>query len=365
MRSNPIFTADIISDLHLTNSNRHYRVASDGQSDLLSRQKAFLDYIAQSDAHAILDLGDATDEEIVNPYVLSALNDLLLGSIAKTGKLVIHLEGNHCIVDGENVYSILASYKNRISDNVRLTVDQPSDMVIEVEGKKIYIRSVPYIGDYEKMRQMIVKPLDELYVDFALLLYHAPTVNAMMDNGLPATKGLHLQSEDLDQYNLAIAGDFHRPQSFMVGETPVYYCGAPFALTRGQNFDLQYRRLEVFEDGSFELSSIPNPFSISIKDVEYDKLNIDDYDPASTVLYVNNTPHSERKRVNNLLKDAGFYSYKIKVAPIVKSTVLEEGQKERLSHHKKQDIKQLFESVLSINEKSDLWIQSLIETISK
>lgn len=366
MTKSKLLTIGLYADLHLTNSNRHYKVGTDGKSDLLERAERFIEHIAQRECDIYVNLGDTTDENIVDTYVLPALNMSLLGPIAQKGKPYLNLEGNHCIVDGANVYSILSSYKEQVSSHVQLTIQEPTDTIFEVAGKSIYVRSVPYIGDYIKMREMIVKPLDEAYNHFSILLFHAPCNNALMDNGLPSTHGLHLEENDLDQYDIAIGGDFHRPQMFKVGDTPVYYCGAPFALTRGQNFPLGSRELSIYDDGSYEMSSIPNPYALNICDLgwtETDKL--DKLDPARTILYVNDVPHEEKSKLVSKLNELNFYSYKVKMASIQKSTVLEEDKRERIESHKRQDIRSLLHSVLSKEESDDPWIIELLERVAK
>lgn len=366
MTKSEILRIGLYADLHITNSNRHYKIASDGKSDLLDRAEKFIDHIAQQDYDIYVNLGDTTDENIVDTYVLPALNASLLGPITEKGKPYLHLEGNHCIVDGENTYSILSSYKHQVPSHVQLTVSEPNDTIFEVGGKSIYIRSIPYIGDYLKMREWIVKPLDEAYNHFAILLFHAPCINALMDNGLPASHGLRLEDTDLDQYDLAIGGDFHRPQMFMVGETPCYYCGAPFALTRGQNFQLGSRELVIYDDQTFDLNFLPNPYALKICDLGWtEKEKIDTLDPVSTILYVNDVPHEEKADLLALLQQKNFYSFKIKVAPVKKSTVLEEDKKDRIAAHKKQDIRSLLNSVLSKEESEDPWIAKLIEKVSQ
>lgn len=356
-----ILKVAIFSDLHLQNQNKHYKTDTDGRGDLNRRQEQFIDHIASLDCDIVLNLGDSTDEEIVDPFVLATLNHLLLGPLSYKA-LVVHLEGNHCITDSGNVYSILSAYKDKISDNVRLTVDQANDIVLDVAGKSIYIRSVPYIGDYEAMLNMITKPLDTTYNDLSILVYHAPTVNALMDNGLPATKGLEFKPDDLDQFDLAIAGDFHRPQRFMVGDTPVYYCGAPFALTRGQNFRLGYRTLTVYDDGSYELEDHDNPYAIYIRDVEFGE----EYPPhpERTVCYVNNVPHENKKDEIENLRRIGYYSYKVKTAPIERPKLEREDRKAQMKAHKTNDLRTLFWSVLTEEEKQDQWLTNLIDELS-
>lgn len=347
----------ITSDLHIQNLNKHYLTDADGRGDLNKRQEMFLDHLASLDYDIFLNLGDSTDEEIVDPHVLSVLNHLLLGPLSEKS-VTIHLEGNHCITDSGNIYSILSAYSDKVSNSVRLTVDKENDILLSVNGKNIYIRAVPYIGDYELMKQMITKPLDTAYNDLSILLYHAPTANAMMDNGLPATKGLEFEADDLDQYDLALAGDFHRPQKFMVGDTPVYYCGAPFALTRGQNFKLGYRTLTVYDDASYAIEDHENPFAIQIKDIEYGEAY--PANPERTVLYVNNVPYDKKKDEIEKLKTKGFYSFKVKAAPIDRPERTRESQNAQMKAYKTNDLHTLFWSVLTEEEKEDQWIQQLI-----
>lgn len=353
----------LFSDLHLQNSNKHYKKNKDGKSDLLDASEQFLDVIAREQFDIVIFAGDLTDEETLDPYVLSATNKAILGSISKSTGAYILLEGNHCIVDDQNKYSVLASYKSIVPDNVHLIVDNSEDMAIDINGKIIYIRSVPYQGDYNLMREQIIKPLEMIHADVNILVYHAATVNALMDNGLPATNGIHFQEDDLDQYHIAFAGDFHKPQSFLVGNTEVHYIGAPFALTRGQNFSLIYLELVIDTDNSLCIMDHVNELGRKIVDVSYEQLEKLDTLPSNSVVYINDVPATERHNVEQIVKAKDFYSCKIKIKPVQREVIKDEERQAKLNIHKTQDVRAILNSLLTDEERSLVWTEEVINGI--
>lgn len=353
----------LFSDLHLQNDNKHYKKRPDGKSDLLDAAEQFLDVIAREQFDIVIFGGDLTDEETLNPYVLSATNKAILGPISKSTGAYILLEGNHCIVDGQNKYSVLNSYQSAVSENTHLVVDAPEDLALDIEGKIVYIRAVPYQGDYKAMREQIIRPLEMPHADVNILIYHAATANALMDNGLPATSGITFEPEDLDQYHIAFAGDFHRPQSFKVGDTEVHYIGAPFALTRGQRFPLIYREMTIDENNEICIIDHVNELSRSIIDVEYDNLDSLDRLESSSIVYVNNVPATERSKVEAIVKEKNFYSCKLKIKPVQREVIKDDERQAKLSIHKTQDIKAILNSILTEEERSLVWTEEVINGI--
>jgi DNA repair exonuclease SbcCD nuclease subunit len=364
-KRNQTIRIGLFSDLHLQNDNKHYKRSADGKSDLLSASEELIDVIASKQFDIVIFAGDLTDEENLDPYVLKATNKAILGSIAKSTPVYILLEGNHCIVDGQNKYSVLSGYKDIVPENVHLIVDQTEDIAVEVKGKTVYIRSVPYLGDYDLMRNEIIKPLEMSYADVNILVYHAATTNALMDNGLPAVSGLTFQEDDLDQYHIAFAGDFHRPQNFSVGQTDVHYIGAPFALTRGQRFNLQYRELTVDQNNNLSIVDHANTLARAIVDVDYEDLSELDNLDNNSIVYINNVPASERRNIDSLIDSYNFYSCKIKIKPVQREIIKDEARQAKLNIHKTQDVREILNSLLTEDEKSHPWTQEVISTITQ
>jgi DNA repair exonuclease SbcCD nuclease subunit len=310
----------LYSDLHLTNKNKHYKRDGDGLSDLLKRQMDFLKFLysegEKNKVDGIIFLGDLTDEDMIDTYVLSCLFEL--AKLAKNASFPSYfIEGNHGITDRKNKYSIIGSL-SALLPNCFFECQLHRER-INIKDKNVDLYFLPY-GNFKEMQDLCANLQPQEDTDCNVLFLHGPVINAEMDNGLPSQHGLELTEETLEVFNLTIAGDFHRPQSMNIGSQPFVYCGAPFALTRGQEFDKLYRELviEIEEDNiSISLVNHENPFQMKLLSFDYDIFkqikDLSIFDDQVTLIIDEIPSVFEKEALENILSSLNLYNYKLKV----------------------------------------------------
>jgi hypothetical protein len=288
----------LFSDLHLTNDNKHYRKDPDGRSHLLKAQEDFLSLIQEeleSQLHVYgVFLGDLTDKDLIDPYVLRVLTYFNGFLDSDRNSWTLHaLEGNHGIRDSQNEYSIIGAMTGYGGHcKPKIAVDAKG-----LGGTEIRKYFQPYYAIQDMQKDL--EALDTGSDGVRLLFVHAPIKNALMDNGLPAPRGLDITEEIAAKFDAIFAGDFHRPQEFMVGNTKVTYVGAPFALTRGQTFNKRYLIVDITVDGQDKeivVTEKENPYAYNIIDVPYEDLDtIKDSSLERTILYIHDIPSPEAR----------------------------------------------------------------------
>lgn len=253
----------VTADLHLTNQHSKFKYDKDGVSDLLKAQAEFIDWCAdkieEENYDGFLFLGDWTDYNLMDTITLTYSNRAL-SRLKKVCDFGLIMEGNHCVLDDKNVFTVLGASNHLAGDDNFHVITEDSQ--VRHEGVAFHV--VPYMPDYNRIRedvQMINRSLDPehpLYEDMThVLLFHLPLVNALLDNGVPAPKGVRLDKEDVCNFDICLGGDFHQPQTV---HDNLHYVGAPFSLKFGQEHFRGVKELTITKDGC-SLKSIPNPFN--------------------------------------------------------------------------------------------------------
>jgi DNA repair exonuclease SbcCD nuclease subunit len=264
------------SDIHLTNRNSKFKKTG-GVSDLLLRQEKYIDHIVEladeKQVDAILFLGDWTDYPTLDPVTLTYSNRLvkhLTDHSDYSGCPVIFIEGNHCISDRGNKFTVVGATNELINHDSNTSFVYQPDFVSVGD---VCFHCFPYSSDYPNLEAAIAATNDDLPVAaLNIMLFHFPTVNAVLDNGLQSKKGVNLSAEITDNFDLIIGGDFHYHQQLINNEN-AYYVGAPFSLRFGEHCD---RGTVIFdidvETKEYELEFISNPHQFPIRKATYDEV---------------------------------------------------------------------------------------------
>jgi DNA repair exonuclease SbcCD nuclease subunit len=247
------------ADLHITNSHSKFKCNKDGVSDLLIAQYNFIsllaDELGRDEYDALVFLGDWLDKNILDPIVATYSNKMM-SLLLKTGKPVIIIEGNHCISDEKNLYTIVGSMGELANYNNAYFVTSNDSVRI---GDVIF-HCFPYKTDYEEVESEIAAINRQLDTDLInVMLFHLPTTNAVLDNGCPSEKGVNLSRDIIDNFDVCLGGDFHRPQK-LINTDNAYYVGAPFDLKFGQDGERGYKSV-VLSKGTVEIEHHDNPFN--------------------------------------------------------------------------------------------------------
>lgn len=257
----------IFSDTHWTNNNPKFARNSSGISDLLEAQWKFLNWVCEKveepEYDGLIFAGDWTDDATLDPVVQTYSNKMIR-RIADTGKFAILIEGNHCVTDKGNVHTVLGAAGELLEDptesNVNIVLTEET-----VRYEDTAFHCFPYMSDYDDLERRIAKKNSELDEDkFNIMLFHFPTKNAMLDNGLPSPSGVNLGQEMISNFDLVLGGDFHRAQEIT---TDAYYVGAPFDLKFGEHYERHIMDVVVNEDG-YALDTITNPFQYNIRKMD-------------------------------------------------------------------------------------------------
>jgi DNA repair exonuclease SbcCD nuclease subunit len=253
----------VFTDLHLSNSHSKFMLKEDGVSDLLEAQGEFVKYFVEQtkDCEVLLFLGDYTDRATLDPVTQSYCN-MTLKRLAESGKQVILIEGNHCLSDKGGLFTVLSAASMLSNfDNLNFVTEEEH---LRLSGVNFYC--VPYRSDYKYIEKKIKSINDSLNKsEINVLLFHLPTINAVLDNGVPSKKGVNLSSEITGNFNICLGGDFHRPQQ-LVNNSKAYYVGAPFSMKYGDTFERGFWKVTLDESG-YEIDRIQNPFNYNIAKV--------------------------------------------------------------------------------------------------
>lgn len=262
------------SDLHLTNRNPKFKL-SGGVSDLLLRQEKFVEWIVEESKNydAIFFLGDWSDYATLDP-VTQTYSNRLIHKLGKADKPVIFLEGNHCISDTKNQFTVLgaaAEFDFKQSEMYFITQNDVIDLKIGKEAVRLYC--APYRSDYRDIEYEIskasVKAAEEDFL--SILIFHFPSSNAVLDNGLESGKGVNLSAEITEGFDICIGGDFHKHQQ-LVNNDKAWYTGAPFDLNFGDHEDGRGAMSVELKDGEWIVEQIPQPHIFPILKIPADEI---------------------------------------------------------------------------------------------
>lgn len=308
----------VTADWHFTNKNSKFRYDKNGVSDLLNAQYEFGRWLANrlmdDDIDGLLMLGDATDYATLDP-ITATLFYKTVDMLVKTGKHVIFLEGNHCIVDDASLFTVIGAINPMVSSRKVHCIIEPRSLGVIEHGVRFFCR--PYESDYKALEKSIEKDNElaatkDLIEWHNVLLFHFPTVNAVLDNGVQSMNGVNLSQEITDNFTVCLGGDFHKPQQ-LVNNDNAYYVGAPFDLKMNQKGERGVGVLDLKEDGSYELSSIPNPFNYPMQSMEPEalvELIESGQDLSRCIVKVNDAPTDGDRLLIEAARDR-FYSLSV------------------------------------------------------
>jgi DNA repair exonuclease SbcCD nuclease subunit len=297
----------VTADVHFTNRHSKFRLDSNGVSDLLLAQQRMFFWIAdmleQEDYDGFILAGDVTDYPTMDPITLTVFN-ACMKRLFKTGKKIIILEGNHCVTDQGNVYTVVGAARE-------LTMCDNAYMVTQMEVIKfddVTFYCCPFLPDPGLIEQTIGKWNDTANrKNNDVLLFHFPTVNAVLDNGLNSTKGVNLSKEITDNFTVCLGGDFHKPQK-LIGTDNAYYVGAPFDL----KFDQAGPRVVTsvtIQNGSYTFEQIPNPYNFPMVYVKEEELStLLETDLSRTIARLRESPSDDSARMKFESNRKKFYS---------------------------------------------------------
>ena len=278
------------ADLHLTNSNPKFKTTN-GVSDLLSAQSAYLQHVKkvaeERDADAIVFLGDYTDDETLDPVVQTFANHGVDVLTDFDGSVIL-IEGNHCVSDSKNEYTVLGAADRLCrKDNVEFVLLNDSIRV----GDTVF-HCFPYMSDYRLLEQLISETNDGVNTDLVnVMLFHFPTKNAMLDNGLKSSGGVELSDEIISNFDLCLGGDFHKPQQVT---DDCYYVGAPFDFKFGEHLRRHTTVVDIDKDG-YSIEKVENPFQYDILKVDVEEFLERDWQRADkTIVKVVGKPTAEQ-----------------------------------------------------------------------
>ncbi|MBF86067.1 MAG: hypothetical protein CL489_16560 [Acidobacteria bacterium] len=253
----------LTGDWHITNKNPKFKRDNNGVSDLLEAQLNFVEWLKslllEDHYDMLIFLGDLTHVPTLDPLTLTYLNRMLK-SLVDVGKPLIFLEGNHCITDTENTFTIVGASNELIKeDHCHFVYKQE---MLEIDGVRFYC--FPYNSDYDSLTEDIRKANENLDSDYTnLLLYHFPCSNAVLDNGIQSKKGIALTDDIAGNFDGCYGGDFHKHQKLPLHHN-AWYVGAPFDLNHGEHYDRGVMSLDIPE---LDFKVLNNPYQIPIIEV--------------------------------------------------------------------------------------------------
>lgn len=299
------------TDTHFTNSNPKFKKDENGVSDFLIRQDKFFiwleDLISKERCDIFCFLGDLTDNAILDPVTLFYTNRILsrLNNYAnkknslyndvyeENGFVNIILEGNHCITDVKNNYTVLSAIEQCFEGQDTGHTFVNSEFIYHIKqtfSQDVRFWIYPYISDYKYLEEKIRKDNDRLglekddsFVD--IMLFHFPCVNAMYDNGLKSVSGVHLTEDMTSNFDYVFGGDYHTHQ-YLQGNEKACYVGAPFTMKFGETND---RAIMILDTETGEIKRIQNPYNVKMLKIDYKDFD-DSLDYTETILNIVNVP---------------------------------------------------------------------------
>lgn len=296
----------VTADLHLTNRHSKFKLNKDGVSDLILAQQGMIEWIAQmleeEDYDGFIIAGDVTDYPTMDPITLTIFN-ACMKRLFKTGKKIIVLEGNHCVTDQGNIYTVVGAARElTMCDNAYMVTQMD---VLKFEDVTFYC--CPFLPDSHMIEQSIGKwNTSAKRENNDVLLFHFPTINAVLDNGLESKNGVNLSGEITSNFTVCLGGDFHKPQK-LIGTDNAYYVGAPFDLKFGQAGPRVITSVTI-EDGKCTLEQIKNPYNFPMIYIEDEDIEgLLDTDLSRTIARLRQSP-SETARMMLESSRKKFYS---------------------------------------------------------
>ena len=266
----------------------------------------------------ILFLGDWTDYATLDP-ITATYSNRMIETLKDTGLTVLFLEGNHCLEDEESNFTVLGAAKEFEHDysdvsfvfkkeevDFREVVDDPIKYPLGPHGALTAVfHCFPYKSDYDALEEEIAEAnekLDDKLIN--IMLFHFPTVNALLDNGLQSMGGVNLSEEITDNFDVVIGGDFHKPQT-LINNPNAFYVGAPFDLKFNQQGPRKVSIITIDDRGKYRVKDFPNPYNYQIISRTREELfDMDFSNAARTILKVKDYLSPEEKEE---IKSVGFY----------------------------------------------------------
>jgi hypothetical protein len=263
------------SDLHATNKSSKFKSDNNGVSDLLKAQLDFVDFMVdyadKQDASVIAFLGDLTDASVLDPitldYVTNMLKSIVNGFLSKNpDRRCILIEGNHCIQDAKNRFTVLGAFNKILSDQFHVFTQAGAVTIGDV-----CFNVVPYMGDFTACAKAVDDAVTDNQAAHNCLLFHFPLIGAHMDMGIVSKGGVNLDGVDLTKFDSIFGGDFHKHQKIK-GHPCFYYIGAPFAFTMGENNERGLMDVDFHTDndmGGATTKLVMNPFRYQMLQCDY------------------------------------------------------------------------------------------------
>jgi DNA repair exonuclease SbcCD nuclease subunit len=303
----------VTADWHFTNKNSKFRFNSEGVSDLLIAQYQFVEELAElldrGDYDGLIMAGDGTDYATLDPVTATYLYKAI-GRLIGTGKHILLLEGNHCILDGAAVHTVVGAISPLTSGKCYCVT---SSELIEIEELGLRLWCEPYRSDYKEIEgrvNSINSSLDALWHN--ALVFHFPTTNAVLDNGVNSENGVNLSKEITDAFTVCLGGDFHRPQT-LVGNEKAHYVGAPFDLKFNQEGHRGAVSVHFKSDGSYSMERIDNKLNFRIVTMpsrEAVELIQSGQDLSRFIVKVSDVPEEDERDIIEAAR-SGFYSLSV------------------------------------------------------
>jgi DNA repair exonuclease SbcCD nuclease subunit len=262
------------ADLHISNRNSTF-LFTGKVSDLLIAQEKYVEHVANlarlHEVDAILFLGDWTDYPTMDTVTLT-YNNRLIKLLSDEGIPVIFIEGNHCIEDVELQYTVISATAEMSDPQSPVYfIHQPETVAMVLKETEVQFHCFPFKSDYKTLESEIAEKNSTIANDDKtchVMLFHFPSVNAILDNGVNSIRGVNVAQEYISNFAVVLGGDFHKPQQ-LINTDRAYYVGAPFDLKHGEHLETRGTSLVnlIFEKGVWkhEVELIANPYLIPIE----------------------------------------------------------------------------------------------------
>lgn len=202
------------ADIHFSNNNSNFP-SSGGVSDLLKSQskamKYFIEVAEEREVDMVVVPGDVMDKPVMSPIELKYLNEFIsdLVELSLSEVDVIVLGGNHSLDDKHGEFTPLGSLRPLLKDLENFHLVTNRNRWVHTNYCSVY--NSLYERDFDAIKRRIVEA-EPIGREINLLLGHWPSANALLDNGVKSPKGVCVFEEDLENFDLAIYGDFHKHQ---------------------------------------------------------------------------------------------------------------------------------------------------------
>lgn len=314
MRTGKLRKVVITSDWHLTNRSSRFRKDEFGVSEFLTHQLSFLEWLLnlcdEVGAQELWNLGDYVDYTVMDVITLNKVLESVATLIQRGPSNQIILEGNHCIGDKANNHTILRAIDHVVSAGRHggRNIDLVASPCVIKEWDNATIYSIPYMGTEAEMVEYILKYNEMAKAAQAMgrhtiLLFHYPTSNAILDNGIKAPEGFILEPEMVSNFTYVFGGDYHTYQQ-LEGLSNTWYVGSPFDLKFGENQSRGVLVLDLEDEPSFERVLYEDGYQFLT--MEYDEAISWQGDRSKVVLRVR--IHDVKNQPITTLRKDGYYS---------------------------------------------------------